>query len=190
MRSQMVTIVATAVVVCLLGLTVAAQQSTSPSASAVPNLINYGGVLKDGSGRVLVNLTGVTFLLYKEQQGGAPVWMETQNVTPDELGHYTVQLGASSRHSLPSDLFKSGEARWLALQVAGEAEQERVVLVAAPYALKSADAETLGGLPPSAFVLAAPVNTASAAATIASANIRSHLHRNHLGRYSRHFPDF
>jgi hypothetical protein len=166
----MVTIVATAVVVCLLGLTVAAQQSTSASASAVPNLITYGGVLKDAGGRVLVTLTGVTFLLYRDQQGGAPLWMDTQNVAPDKSGHYTVQLGASSQHSLPSDLFKSGEARWLALQIAGEAEQERVMLVAAPYALKSADAETLGGLPPSAFVLATPAYAKSATATGATAS--------------------
>jgi hypothetical protein len=33
-----------------------------------------------------------------------------------------------------------------------------VLLVSAPYALKAGDAETIGGLPPSAFVLAEPVN--------------------------------
>jgi hypothetical protein len=30
--------------------------------------------------------------LYKEQQGGASPWMETQNVQPDFNGHYTVLL--------------------------------------------------------------------------------------------------
>jgi hypothetical protein len=33
-----------------------------------------------------------------------------------------------------------------------------VLLVSAPYALKAGDAQTLGGLPASAFVLAAPPN--------------------------------
>ena len=61
-----------------------------------------------------------------------------------------------------SDLFNSGEARWLGVQVDRQAEQPRVLLVSAPYALKAADAETIGGLPPSAFVLAAPTNNSVA----------------------------
>jgi hypothetical protein len=40
----------------------------------------------------------------------------------------------------------------------GEAEQPRVLLVAVPYAMKAGDAATIGGLPPSAFVLATPVS--------------------------------
>jgi hypothetical protein len=71
--------------------------------------------------------------------------METQNVTPDNSGHYAVQLGATSANGLPADLFVSGDARWLAVQVSGHAEQARVMLVAVPYALKAKDAETIGG---------------------------------------------
>jgi hypothetical protein len=54
------------------------------------------------------------------------------------------------------DLFLSGEPRWLSFQVnlPGEEEQPRVQLVSVPFALKAADAETLGGKPLSAFVLA------------------------------------
>src|SRR5207245_7367940 len=45
-------------------------------------------------------------------------------------------------------------------------EQPRVLLLSVPYALKAADAETIGGLPPSAFVLAAPqTSSASVAAS-------------------------
>ena len=57
----------------------------------------------------------------------------------------------------------SGEARWLGVQIQGQAEQPRVLLVAVPYALKSRDAETLGGLPASAFLLAAPSSGAASA---------------------------
>ena len=42
--------------------------------------------------------------------------METQNVTPDKYGHYTVVLGSTAAKGLPSDLFASGEARWLGAQ--------------------------------------------------------------------------
>ena len=146
---------------CLTGLTSAAQQSlTAPggatASGAVPNLIKYSSVLKDGSGAVITALSGVTFLIYKDEQGGAPLWMETQNVQPDRAGRYTVQLGSASKDGLPPDVFMTGEARWLAVQIGNQAEQARVALVAVPYAMKAADAQTLGGLPASAFMLATP----------------------------------
>jgi hypothetical protein len=104
------------------------------------------------------------FALYKDQQGGAALWQETQNVTLDASGRYTVQLGSSLSGGLPLDVFTSGEARWLGVHADGEPEQPRVLLLSVPYALKAADAETVGGLPPSAFMLAVPAAASSAAA--------------------------
>jgi len=111
---------------------------------------------------------GVTFALYRQQDGGAPVWLETQNVTPDPTGHYAVLLGSTRAEGIPADLFNTQEQRWLGVQVQGEAEQARVLLVSVPYAMKAADAETIGGLPASAFVLAAPPNANPAIATTPS----------------------
>jgi len=130
--------------------------TASAAGSVVPRLVNYSSVLQDASGEPITDIRGVTFLLYQEAHGGAPVWLETQNVTPDKSGHYTVQLGTTRSEGLPASVFITGE-RWLAVQVSGETEQPRVLLVAVPYAMKAADAETIGGLPPSAFVLAVPV---------------------------------
>jgi len=45
-----------------------------------------------------------------------------------------------------------------------------VLLVSAPYALKAGDAETIGGLPPSAFVLATPSTSGPATAGARAAN--------------------
>jgi hypothetical protein len=109
---------------CLTGLTSVAQQSQhapkgATAAASVPNLIKYSGVLRDGSGAAITSFSGVTFLIYQDEQGGAPLWMETQNVQPDKAGHYTVQLGAVSKDGLPPEVFMTGEARWLAVQVAG-----------------------------------------------------------------------
>jgi hypothetical protein len=67
-----------------------------------------------------------------------------------------VMLGSTSSNGLPSDIFVAGEARWLGVQVQGQAEQPRVLQMSVPYALKAADLQTVGGLPASAFVLAAP----------------------------------
>src|SRR5215469_10443092 len=128
--------------------------ATSTTNTAVPGLINYSGVLKDVGGKPLTGITGVTFLLYKEEQGGSPVWIETQNITPDKNGKYTVTLGSTKLDASLSDSFANGEARWLGVQISGQDEQPRVLLVSVPYAMKAGDAQTIGGLPPSAFVLA------------------------------------
>jgi hypothetical protein len=149
-------------IVLLCSLLGQAQQSVATATDViVPPLVNFSGVLSDGNGKPLTGIVGVTFYLYKEQEGGAPLWLEIQNVTPNSSGHYTVMLGSTTSQGIPANIFASGEAHWLGVQVSGQAEQPRVLLVSAPYALKAGDAETLGGLPASAFVLAAPQNGAA-----------------------------
>src|SRR5215469_9034911 len=147
-------------------LQVSAQQSAPSAATAVvPTLVNFSGKLSDENGKPLSGIVGVTFLLYKDQQGGAPLWMETQNVQLDNGGHYSVLLGSTTSQGIPADVFSSGEARWLGVQQQSEAEQPRIMLLSVPYALKAGDAATVGGLPASAFVLAAPPNAKSVAVT-------------------------
>jgi hypothetical protein len=144
----------------------AAVASSASSTAVVPPLVSFNGVLTDGNGKPISGVAGVTFALYKDEQGGAPLWLETQNVYPDKTGHYTVLLGSTTSSGLSPDLFVAGEARWLGVQVQGQAEQPRVSLLSVPYALKAADAQTVGGLPASAFVLAAPpVNSVAQATT-------------------------
>jgi len=94
--------------------------------------------MKDVKGAPLAGVVGVTFALYSEATGGAPLWLETQNVTADSNGRYTVLLGATKPEGLPVELFSSEQARWVGAQVVGQAEQPRVLLVSAPYALKAA----------------------------------------------------
>ena len=126
--------------------------------STVPALINFSGTLVDANGKPLSGTAGVTFSLYKDQLGGAALWMETQNVVADKNGHYKVALGSASASGLPAAVFTSGEARWLGVQLEGQSEQARVLLVSVPYALKAADAETLGGKPAAAFLQAVESN--------------------------------
>ena len=123
------------------------------SPAQVPRLVRFSGTLLDESGKPRTGVTGLTLLFYKDQSGGAPLWMETQNVTLDARGRYSVLLGSSTPDGLPTDLFAAGEARWLAVQPAGEVEEPRVLLLSVPYALKAMDAETLGGRPVSDFAL-------------------------------------
>lgn len=140
----------------LLFVSICSAQQTATT--SVPNLIRYSGTLKDAQGAAPSSSTavGVTFSIYKQQDGGASVWMETQNVTPDANGQYNVILGSTTATGLPDDLFSQQEQRWLGVQVQGEVEQARVLLVSVPYAFKAHEADTLGGLPASAFVKAPP----------------------------------
>jgi hypothetical protein len=146
----------------LFVLSLAAQSASSGStASSVPPLVNFNGVLADTNGKPLTGTVGVTFYLYQEQQGGAPLWLETQNVQADKTGHYSVALGSTSSQGLPASVFASGEARWLGVEVQGHTEQPRVLLMSVPYALKALDAETIGGKPASAFMMAPAANSKS-----------------------------
>ncbi|MGA2855690.1 MAG: hypothetical protein ABSE40_02410 [Candidatus Sulfotelmatobacter sp.] len=168
LRAACVVVAFLSLVLSLTPLTAA--QTAAQTASALPRLVRFGGAVKDLNGSPLTGEVGITFSLYSEQTGGAALWLETQNVTADNQGHYTALLGSTKPDGLPAELFTSEQARWVGVQVSGQTEQPRVLLVSAPYALKAGDAETIGGLPPSAFVLAAPVAIGSAAATGAAAS--------------------
>jgi hypothetical protein len=153
-------------VLVLLAVSTLSQSQTQAPTTSVPTMVKFSGTVHDARSLML----GVTFALYKDQQGGAPLWLETRSVQLDDSGHYSVQLGSTEPNGLPKELFASGEARWLGVQPEGQAEQPRVLLLSVPYALKAADAETIGGLPPSAFMLATPsASTSSASSTSAPA---------------------
>jgi len=142
--------------VLLCSLFSAAQQSVTTAANQVPPLIPFASVATDQGGSSLSGVVNITFSLYAAQQGGEPLWTETQNnIQLDATGHYSVQLGITKPNGMPTALFTTTEARWLGVQIAEQGEQPRVLLLSVPYALKAGDAATIGGLPPSAFVLAA-----------------------------------
>jgi hypothetical protein len=141
------------------------------SDSAIPRLIQFSGTVKDADGKPAANSVPLTFSLYQFEEGGSPLWVETQTVQLDSQGRYTTLLGATSPGGLPQDLFTSGSARWLGVQpsLPGAGEQPRALLVGVPYAFKAADAETLGGKPASAYVTTDILNASGASA--ASGNV-------------------
>src|SRR5271157_3708263 len=131
-------------------------QQSPPSASTatVPRLIQIKGSVRDQTGKPLSGNLGLTFTLYRDANDQVAVWQETQNVQLDSAGRYSVLLGATNEAGLPLEIFSAGEARWLGVRPDGQAEQPRILLLSVAYALKAADAETLGGKPASAYVLA------------------------------------
>lgn len=139
----------TLILFALLALVTAAFTQNQVS---VPRLVHFSGKATDSQGKAVSGFAGVTFAIYAEQTEGSPLWIETQNINIDAKGNYTAQLGATKPDGLPLDLFTSGGARWLGVRINSGEEQPRILLLSVPYALKAADAETIGGLPPSAFV--------------------------------------
>ena len=118
----------------------------------VPRLVQFGAILKDSAGRPMTGVASATFAVYADQEGGAPLWIETQNVLADASGHYNALLGTATAGGFPVELFGTGESRWLGVTIARQPEMPRVLLASVPYALKAGDAQTLGGLPASSYV--------------------------------------
>ena len=71
---------------CLaMAIVTAAQNQPNPTAASssqvsVPHLVKFRGTVKDDTGHPKTGVVGVTFALYKDQEGSAPLWLETQNV--------------------------------------------------------------------------------------------------------------
>jgi hypothetical protein len=148
-----------------------AASNASPTSTQVPRLIKFSGLAQDETKTPLSGVVGISFSLYKDQEGGSPLWMETQNVQADASGHYTAMLGSASANGVPLSLFSSAEAHWISTQISGHAESPRVMLLSVPYALKAADAETLGGLPASAFMHANAGGVAAKASSTAAGTV-------------------
>ncbi len=130
---------------------VAQDTQSSPAPSPTTRLVPVSGTLTDAAGTPLGGAQTVTFALFDEAEGGTLLWSEAQTITADDRGQYVAYLGAAV--ALPLEVFRSEQARWLQVSRVGR-DLPRVMLVAVPYALKAADAETVGGKPASAFVLA------------------------------------
>ncbi len=176
-------VVAVACLLCTAGLRAqsAPAADSSSEVGVVPRVIKYSGAINprsvqstenESATNALTAVVSLTFSLYELQDGGGPLWSETQRVQMDSNGRYTVILGATVSDGLPLDLFTSGKALWLGVQpeLPGAVEQPRVLLVAVPYALKASDSDTLGGKPASAYALAGSVLGVATGAVSGAAN--------------------
>jgi Chaperone of endosialidase len=140
-----------ALVLSLSSTIVSAQ---TPQEQSVPRLITISGVYRPADARPPAAVETVTLSVYADQQGGTPLFQETQQVTLDDRGRYSVVLGAAHTDGIPPAIFAAG-AQWLGtvFERPGEVEGPRTQLTSVPYSLRAADADTLGGRPASDYVL-------------------------------------
>jgi hypothetical protein len=124
---------------------IARSNAASP---VVPQLMRYAGVAANRAG----DTVEAVFRVYSSPESGASLWSETQTVTADATGRFSVLLGAATAGGLPQALFSSGQGQWLAVSIERGAEQGRTKLASVAYAMKAADAESLAGRSAADFV--------------------------------------
>ena len=127
----------------------------SPQDPSVPRLVTISGTFRPADGQPPATVESVTLSVYADQQGGAPLFQETQQVTLDDRGRYSVVLGAAHADGIPPAVFGSG-AQWLGtvFERPGEVEGPRIRLTSVPYAMRAVEADSLGGRPASDYQLA------------------------------------
>ncbi len=104
------------------------------TAYAIPQLINYQGVLTDGGGTPIIVPTSVQFRIFDAAAGGAEQWTETQSVPPDAEGRFSVLLGSVT--PIPDAALDQANA-YLGLTISPDPEMTpRTRLVAVAYAFR------------------------------------------------------
>lgn len=105
------------------------------AASAIPQYLNYQGVLRDSSGNLISGTKAMKFRVYDVATGGSYKFELTSSEVVVSGGLYNVMLG-----SLGFAALEKGQ-RWLEVEVAGEVLSPRIELVAVAYAVSAASAE-------------------------------------------------
>jgi hypothetical protein len=107
----------------------------------IPQTLSYQGVLKHSSGQIVADGDyGLTLRLYTTPAGPGSIWAETDTVSVSG-GVFSVILGKKVALTLPFDV-----TYWLGVSVGADAElTPRVELTSAPYAFRSAVADSLLG---------------------------------------------
>jgi len=125
MKTLIRTLFALAAISLLLTFTAAAQ---------APNTIMYQGRLTDSDGEPITTQVSVTFAIYAAPTGGTALHEQTDNITPDGNGIFTVELGPVDATDF------DGSARFLGLKVGSDAEMEpRQLLTSAPYSVSTSN---------------------------------------------------
>lgn len=122
----------------------------------VPNNLSYQGLLADSTGQTVSGPVLVEFALYAVDNGGVPLWSETQTVTAAD-GVFSAVLG-EGQMPFPIDLFDG--PLFLGITIESDVEMTpRSPLTSSAFSHKAQDADTLGGVDASQLDQSAAVST-------------------------------
>jgi hypothetical protein len=113
----------------------------------IPKQINYQGVLAGAGGTPLADSTvNVEFRIYDTPAGGSSKWVETQSVTTDGLGRFSVTLG--SVNPIEDTVFREVE-RYLSINIESSGEvtpRAKIASVAYANRVSTIDGTTGGSI--------------------------------------------
>jgi len=89
---------------------------------------------------------GMAFRFYAAATGGDYLFQETNLGVAVKGGHFSYVLGTDPKNPLDDGLFVKSEARYIGVQVGGEAELPRVELLTVPYASRASWASEAASL--------------------------------------------
>ncbi len=108
MRNQVSCVVYLVTLVCIAGVTGLHAQTDSARATAVqqtplapavltpvPRVIWFNGAFHPADKRPVARVETVTVAVYREREGGDAVWQETQIVTMEADGRYSLLMGST-----------------------------------------------------------------------------------------------
>ena len=111
----------------------------SSTNAAVPQLINYQGVLADSTGAGLDTTVNVTFSIYESAVSPTPIWLEVHGSVTVTGGLFSVLLGSIT--PLDVTIFDT-PFRYLGIRVGADPEiTPRSQLVSVPYSFQSEHAD-------------------------------------------------
>ncbi len=110
-------------------------------ALVIPWHINYQGYLTDDLGNPATDTLDMTFGIWDASVSGTELWSEDQTVSV-ENGIFNVVLGSIA--PIPSDVFQSGQTRWLELTVETQVLSPRTEVTSVGYAYRSVKADSAG----------------------------------------------
>ena len=114
-----------------------------PCAATVPELIPVQGVLADASGVPVQGEVDMTFTFYDAQTEGQALWTDSYALDLED-GFYTVYLGSVTPLDVAAML--GSMELWLGITVGDDAEMDRVLLSAVPFALQAQACQQIGDL--------------------------------------------
>ena len=129
----------------LLFVATCAAFCATAAVASVPPLLNYQGILLDGSGTPISAATSVQFKLWDAASSGNTLWSETRTVTPDTTGRFSVLLGSVT--PIPDSAF-AGDV-YLGITVSTDPEmspRQRIVSVGYAYRVGSVEGSSGGNI--------------------------------------------
>ena len=95
--------------------------ASASSFAAVPNVINYQGMLTDSGDEAVDGAQLMKFIVYDASSGGNELYNSSFQTVTISNGLFDVQLGTAPWVALPDTIFE-GSDRWLGITIESDSE--------------------------------------------------------------------